>query len=232
MKFFFNIILIVFILSLFYITYNLKSYNIIKNIHNEKIYILDKPIVFDAQRKLLTALYREKHTSDCDHLIDGIDYCVNINPKVIVLHMTGLDSLEKSFAYMKEPVLRDERFNLERRSYDRLNVSAHFLVDVDGSIYRLMPENYMARHAMGLNHISIGIENVGLNGKETKAQVESSIKLINYLRNKFNIEKIISHSEISDLINSKYYIEKQDSYFREKDCGKTLAEKIRNLMYD
>ncbi len=45
-----------------------------------------------------------------------------------------------------------------------------------------MPENYMARHVIGLNYYSIGIENVGgkNNRKEdlTKAQLESNIKLI------------------------------------------------------
>ncbi len=35
------------------------------------------------------------------------------------------------------------------------------MVDRDGTRYRLMPETYMARHVIGLNYYSIGIENVG-----------------------------------------------------------------------
>ena len=44
---------------------------------------------------------------------------------------------------------------------DEVNVSAHFLVDRDGTIYRLMPETRLARHVIGLNWCAIGIENVG-----------------------------------------------------------------------
>lgn len=230
MKNIINILIVLMVIGLFYITYNLKTYTIINKYKTENLSIIDKPIVFDAQRKFLSSIYREKHTNDCDHRKDGIDYCLNIKPKVIVIHMTGLNSLEESFNYLKEPVLREERSSLEIRSYDRLNVSAHFLIDKDGSIYRLMPENYMARHAIGLNHISIGIENVGLNGFETEAQVKANVNLINYLKNKHKIEQIISHSQISDLIGTKYYIEKLDAYFREKDCGKSIAEKIRKML--
>jgi len=31
-------------------------------------------------------------------------------------------------------------------------------VDRDGTVYRLMPENWMARHCIGLNHVAIGVE--------------------------------------------------------------------------
>jgi len=231
-KNFINLIILLLILALFYFTYNLKTFSISNSYKSKELSIIDKPIVFDAQRKFLTAVYREKHTGDCDHRKDGIDYCLNIKPKLIVVHMTGLNTLEESFAYLKEPVLREERYNLEKRSYDRLNVSAHFLIDKNGTVYRLMPENYMARHAIGLNHNSIGIENVGLNGFETPEQVNSNVKLINYLKNKHKIEMVLSHSEISNLIGTKYYIEKEEAYFREKDCGKSIAEKIKKLLYD
>ena len=44
-----------------------------------------------------------------------------------------------------------------------------------------MPENYMARHVIGLNHSSIGIENVGGNDTLplTDMQVEANINLLN-----------------------------------------------------
>ena len=229
MKFVINASIVVFVLFLFYATYQLKDFRIIKQ--KNEIEIINKEIIFDAQRKLLTAIYREKHTGDCDHRRDGIDYCVNIKPEIIVVHMAGLKSLDEVFKYMKEPVLRNERTALEQRSYDRLNVSAHFVIDRNGEIYSFMPENYMARHAIGINHASIAIENVGYNGEETEAQIQANIVLIKYLKNKYDIKKIISHGEIEKLKNTKYFVENYDGYFREKKCGNSLAEKIRNLLY-
>jgi len=41
-----------------------------------------------------------------------------------------------------------------------LNSLMHYLVDKDGMIYSLMQDFYVARHAVGLDHIAIGIGNV------------------------------------------------------------------------
>lgn len=201
----------------------------------EKINLVSRPIVFDAQRRFLTALYREKHTGDCDHEKNGMDSCLLINPKIIVLHMTDLDDLEKSFEYMKEPVLREEREKLISRSYDRLNVSAHYLVDKDGSIYSLMPDNYMARHAMGVNHLSIAIENVGFNiSGPSREQVDSNIRLIRYLMKKYNIvpESIYSHAETGLLRerHSYYFVELEENYFVQKNCGEKLIKEVRKRL--
>lgn len=59
------------------------------------------------------------------------------------------------------------------------------MVDRDGSIYQLMPEKWMARHVIGLNHYAIGIENVGgINGKDdlTDAQARANAFLVCYLK--------------------------------------------------
>jgi len=82
---------------------------------------------------------------------------------LVVLHSISLppgeyggDSIERLFTNCLDP---------EAHPYFRevcgLNVSAHFLVDRDGTIYQLMPETRMARHAIGVNHLAIGVENVG-----------------------------------------------------------------------
>lgn len=227
MKYFINFLILSLIIILFIMTYRLSSYKLMEE--KEGIKIIKKSIDFGPERKLLTALYREKHTMDCDHRRDGIDFCLNIIPKVIVVHMSALNSLEETFDYMKDPILKEERIDLEKRTYDRLNVSSHFLIDRDGTIYSLMPENYFARHAMGLNHVSIGIENVGL--LETEEQVKANLILINYLRNKYDIQRIISHGEIETIKDSAFYIEKVEGYYREKKCGNSLAEKLRKLLY-
>ncbi|MBN1114477.1 MAG: N-acetylmuramoyl-L-alanine amidase [Oligoflexia bacterium] len=222
------LVLLVVLAALF--TYRVRGYVFVGNEAEETetgIEIRPMPVVFDAQRRLLTALYREKHTGDCDHRLDGFDVCISINPRLVVIHMTGLPTLGESYEYMKEPVLREERESLINRSFDRLNVSAHYLVDTDGTIYSLMPDNYMARHAMGVNHISIGVENVGV--RHTGEQVASNIKLLRFLMKRYTIEKVISHTEVDALAsgNNEYYVEKMDDYFRHKDCGDELAAEVR-----
>ena len=114
--------------------------------------INEKPIIFDDKRISLTLEY----------LSDRYDLHQTeptIEPRMIVLHWTVYSTLDKSFEAFKNPLLPNYRPDI--KDISGLNVSAHFIVDRDGTIYRLMPERYMARHVIGLNHCAIGIENVG-----------------------------------------------------------------------
>jgi beta-N-acetylhexosaminidase len=209
-----------------------KAVNIIENKKTEKIDIINRPIIFDAQRKYLTATYREKHTGDCDYKSKGVEECIRIEPKLIILHMTEIKNLEASFEHMKEPVLSEEREKLISRSYDRLNVSAHYLIDRDGSIYNLMPEYYMARHAIGVNHNSIGIENVGTNKEgPSQEQIESAKKLVTYLMKKYGIplNNVYSHAGTKVLkeSNNPLFVEKDTSYFEQKYCGEKILTAVK-----
>jgi len=97
-----------------------------------------------------------------------------------------------------------------------LNVSIHFLIDKDGSIYRLMPDNWMARHVIGLNHCAIGIENVGgVNGKDdlTEAQLEANIRLVRHLKGRHpKIKYLIGHHEYRKFEGHPLWLEKDSSY--------------------
>jgi N-acetylmuramoyl-L-alanine amidase len=111
-----------------------------------------------------------------------------------------------------------------------LNVSSHFLVDKNGSIYRLMPETLMARHVIGLNHIAIGIENVGgLDDKKlTRAQRKSNIWLVKYLKSKYDIEYLIGHYEYTNFVGHPYWLERDDSYRTEKtDPGNRFLKRVK-----
>ena len=119
---------------------------------NETNRIVEKPIIFDEKRNQLTLEYMaERYGIKKDS--------PTIEPRMIVLHWTVFPTLEESFEAFRSSTLPNYRPDIEGIS--GLNVSAHFLVDRDGTIYRLMPETTMARHVIGLNHCSIGIENVG-----------------------------------------------------------------------
>ena len=114
--------------------------------------IVDKPIVFDEQRTELSVDYLKTRYN-----LEKSD--PSIEPRMIVVHWTAIPSLKESFEAFKDPLLPSTRSDIT--SAGALNVSAHFLVDQDGTIYRLMPETTMARHVIGLNHCALGIENVG-----------------------------------------------------------------------
>ncbi|WP_350285890.1 peptidoglycan recognition family protein [uncultured Croceitalea sp.] len=184
--------------------------------------IVDKPIVFNDQRIQLTKEYL-KNRYQIDQ--DG----VTIVPKMVVLHWTVIPTLEKSFKAFEQPTLPNWRPDIENVS--GLNVSAHFLVDRDGTIYRLMPETTMARHVIGLNHCAIGIENVG--GTEelplTKKQLRANIYLVKYLAEKYAIEYVIGHHEYQKFEAHPLWLEVDEGYRTKKtDPGDEFMRKVRN----
>ena len=183
--------------------------------------IIDKPIVFDEERSQLSLEYlSERYGIEKDSPI--------IEPKMIVLHWTVFPTLEEAFNAFKEPTLPNYRPDIEGVS--GLNVSSHFMVDRDGTIYRLMPETTMARHVIGLNHCAIGIENVGGTDKNplTRAQLESNIWLVKYLAEKYKIEFLIGHYEYSSFEGHPYWLEKDEDYRTEKDDpGEDFMSNVR-----
>lgn len=186
--------------------------------------IINKPIEFTQLRVELTKEYIKKRYNK---VVEDI----NIIPKMIVIHHTALDDFSKSYDRLDPEVLLSDRKDISNAS--KLNVSAHFLVDQDGKIYSLMPETYMARHVIGLNYSSIGIENVGgqkKGDKLTSKQLEANIKLVKYLKNKYkSIEYLIGHYEYRKFENSKLWLEKDKNYRTIKnDPHKSFMEKLRN----
>jgi N-acetylmuramoyl-L-alanine amidase len=77
-----------------------------------------------------------------------------------------------------------------------------------------MPETYMARHVIGLNLSSIGIENVGGAKKSlTTEQLKANIELIQYLKNKYKtIEYLIGHYEYTNFEEHPLFLEKDAKY--------------------
>ncbi len=183
--------------------------------------IIDTPIIFDENRKSMTLDYlKERYELD--------RASIEITPKMIVLHWTVYETLAESFAAFEKPSLPNWRPDIENIS--GLNVSAHFLVDRDGTIYRLMPENYMARHVIGLNHCAIGIENVGgtENAPLTKEQLKSNIQLVIYLAKKYPIEYLIGHYEYTRFEGHPLWLEVDDGYRTEKtDPGPDFMKNVR-----
>ena len=184
--------------------------------------IIDKPINFDKERSKMTLEYLDTHY--------GIKESEPvIKPKMVVVHWTAIPTFEKSYEAFYSSYLPGNRTKI--KSGGDLNVSAHFLVDRDGTIYRLLPETMMARHVIGLNHCAIGIENVGGTPDTplTKAQLKANINLIKYLKKKYpGIEYVIGHYEYTNFENHPLWKEKDPNYRTEKtDPGEDFINKIR-----
>ena len=150
-----------------------------------------------------------------------------------MIHHTASDDLKESFDRFKPEILLQDRKDITKAG--SLNVSAHFLVDFDGTIYSMMPETYMARHVIGLNLSSIGIENVGGNKKAlTKEQLEANIKLVEYLKEKYKtIKYLIGHYEYTNGENHPLFLEKDKNYRTIKhDPDVNFMESLRSNFPD
>ncbi|MFA4949592.1 N-acetylmuramoyl-L-alanine amidase [Brevundimonas sp.] len=118
-------------------------------------------------------------------------------PDMLVLHYTGMQTAEAAIARLCDPEAK---------------VSAHYVVDEDGSILKLVPEERRAWHAgrgvwlgeTDCNAASIGIEIVNP-GHEfgyrdfPEVQVDAVISLIADIRTRWTIPdtRIIAHSDLA-----------------------------------
>ena len=147
---------------------------------------------------------------------------------MIVLHHTAIPSFKRTWRYFNRVRIDRGRRKVSRAG--QVNVSSHFVVDRDGTVYRLMPETSMARHTIGLNHISIGVENVGDNKKHplTQAQVRANIALIRRLARRFPITHVIGHHEYRQMEGHPYFKERDPGYRTTKiDPGARFMRQVR-----
>jgi N-acetyl-anhydromuramyl-L-alanine amidase AmpD len=171
-----------------------------------------------------------------------------IDPKVIVVHYTDGATLENAFRTFGPETLAG-RPDLDEAG--SVNVGVQFIVDSDGTIYEIQPDNYFGRHCIGLNHSAIGIENVGTGDLEnpsgranssrllTVKQVQSNANLIRHLKSKYPaIEILIAHSEYRDLEEPEHpghelFYEADPDYRTEKsDPGPNFMQALRREISD
>ena len=186
----------------------------------ETFQIIDKPIKWTENRERLIREYALEHY--------GISE-IEIIPRAVVVHWTAINSAESTYKYF---------YNEEFTSgidAGTLNVASHFIVDRNGTIYRLTSETALNRHAIGYNWCAIGIENVGgVDGKEdlTAAQLLANINLIRYLHEKYpTIEYIFGHYQQIEAKASGLFIENVPDYFAGKtDPGKIFMQLLKDYL--
>lgn len=147
--------------------------------------VRETPIPFGARRKREMRAYARRHY--------GIDDFRLRRPRVIVEHYTASNSFESAYNTFAADVPDVELGELP-------GVCAHFLIDLDGAIHRLVPTRIMCRHTVGLNHVSIGIEHVGVSDAQVlsnRRQLRASLRLTRMLQGRHRIatRNVIGHAE-------------------------------------
>lgn len=190
----------------------------------QSLKIRDQPIVWDATRQQLSLEYlKNRH---------GIEQSAPyIIPRMVVVHWTAIPTLAGSLRAFEQAELPSTRKELIKNS--SLNVSVAFLVDYDGTIYRLLPDTAFTRHCIGLNYMAVGIENVGDGAQHplTAAQLEANAQIVRYLANNYPIEYLIGHHEYGKFRNTPLWKETNPEYFTHKtDPGEAFMASLRQKL--
>lgn len=164
--------------------------------------VVKKYIRFGAGRKAQTTGYSKRHYHQSTYRLT--------RPKAIVLHHTAGSTWKSAW----------NTFNANTAyNGEKPGVSAQFIIHKDGRIYQCMPLNLRARHCIGMNWKSIGIEFVqeARSGKDghwmdrqilgRSKQVSAGLKLVRYLRARFGIKKadVVGHATAN---TSRYFKDK------------------------
>ncbi len=188
--------------------------------------IIDKPVSFSEERIELTKQYMLMHY---EMELDKIE----MQPRIIVLHWTAINDFDSCWALFNRETLGGTRPDLAGSG--NVNVGVQFLVDREGLVHRLTPENWMGRHCIGINYNSIGVENVGGENNIdnlTDDQLEANISLVRYLKSKYpTIEYLIGHHEYREFEGHPLWREVDESYRTVKyDPGDRFMEAAREAV--
>lgn len=180
-----------------------------------------------SDKKLeLTKQYNKEHYGLSGYKLD--------TPRIIVVHYTAIDDLDATLNLFQKDNIALSRDYI--KDFSSLNVGIHYVVDKDGKIFHLMPDSIVARHLIGFNHVSLGIENISKDSTDlTTAQIESNAKLIKFLSEKYpTIEYMIGHDEYNDqsLPHYKYFRSLNAAYkpYGKIDPGPAYMSKLRRRL--
>lgn len=140
-------------------------------------------IPFGERRKHQMGRYSRRHYGRYSVLLR--------HPKVIVEHYTDGPSMTSAWWTMagNSPDLGELP-----------GVCTHFIVDTDGTIYRVVPLRLRCRHTIGLNDLAVGIEHVGTSDRQVMRngpQRQASLRLTLWLMARYDIPvgRVIGHGE-------------------------------------
>jgi N-acetyl-anhydromuramyl-L-alanine amidase AmpD len=184
-------------------------------------------LIFDTERLQLTLDYTRQHYGEATAILS--------NPQMIVVHFTKIPTLRKTLDFFR-PARIDPKIRRDIAGGGDVNVSAHYLVDRDGSLYQLAAEDILCRHVIGFNHSAIGIENIAVDAADlTSAQLEANAALISRIvQRQPSIRFLLGHHEYRDYTLPHYqlYREIDPAYrFTDKvDPGPLFMDRLRTLL--
>ena len=153
--------------------------------------IVTKYIPFGATRRAQTADYSQRHYHQ--------HTCWLTHPRVVVLHYTAGYTWQSAWYTFAA----NTAYNGEKPG-----TSAHFIIAKNGTIIQAVPLSLRARHAIGTNHTSIGIEFVQEGSGHwadqqilaRPAQMRAGLRLVRYLQGRFGIatRNVIGHAMAND----------------------------------
>ena len=183
--------------------------------------------IFDAERLLLTSAYSSRHYGKSGFRLT--------DPQMVVVHYTAIANLQDTLKFFKPSEL-NRAFRRDIASGGEVNVSAHYLVDSDGRLYQLAPEDVICRHTIGFNYTAIGIENIAADATQlSDLQAQATAGLISRMVGRHpSIRYLIGHYEYRDSVLPHYrlLVEHDASYrFTDKtDPGPTFMARVRQLL--
>jgi len=179
------------------------------------------PIPFGADRVRQMRAYAQRHY--------GLHRARLLEPKAIVEHFTATSTYRPAWNTFAANA-PDVEFG------ERPGVCAHFIVDRDGTIHQLVRLKWMCRHTVGLNHVAIGIEHVGVSDADVmgrRRQLIASLKLTRWLASRYGIRTadVIGHSES---LSSPYHRERVAAMRNRThgDFSSKTMRRYRRLMED
>jgi len=182
------------------------------------------PLPADPERDALRDAYFADH---CPAALGPDGAALPLRPELVVLHWTAGPTARSAWNTFAPARLHGRP---ELGGGGAWNVGAHFLVDRDGTIHQLLPVESPARHAIGLNHVSVGIENVG-DGERwplTAAQVAANAAIIRALRAVHPIRWVVGHHEVARFAGHPPWCEADPRYRTSKpDPGPAFTDAVR-----
>jgi hypothetical protein len=163
--------------------------------------IVDDHIPFGFRRKQQMARYSRRHYGRARWRL--------LEHRVIVLHFTGGSSYDSARNHFAS--------NAPARG-ELPGVCAHYLVGRRGRIGEIVATTIRCRHAIGLNHRSIGVEMVQEIGRgshwaarqilQRDRQIRPTLRLVAYLKSRFDVpmRDVIGHAMAN---GSPYFRDRQ-----------------------
>ena len=186
------------------------------------------PIPYGGKRKRQMASYSKRHYGDRAWRLRRGDV------RALVLHYTAGPTYSSAWSTFASnaPALGE-----------RPGVCSQFVVDKDGTIYQLTRLSVRCRHAIGLNHRSIGIEMVQEDAGgpaataeailDRRRQAEAAVRLVAWLKRRYGVamRDLIGHAMAND---SRFFEERtgwrnDHSDWRPKQVRK-FRKRVRRLI--